>query len=105
MRRGHVYPLGSGEGVVGFNHRFPNFILRIHLTFFAGIYLCVRNLLKKSVHGFNGAGAAHKFVWQGMGSVFLNHKSIYLKGIHFSSFPLHCGISQLDFPSSTHAEQ
>ena len=47
MRRGHVYPLGSGEGVVGLNHRFPNVILRIHLTFFAGIYLYVRKLLKK----------------------------------------------------------
>ena len=100
-----MYPLRSGDGVVGLNHRFPNVILRIYLNFFAGIYLYVRKLLKKSVHGFNGAGAAQKFVWHGMGSVFLTHKSLYLREIHFSSFPFHCGRSHLEFPSITHAQQ
>ena len=37
MRRGRVYPLGSGEGVVGLNHKLPYVIVITHLTFLVDI--------------------------------------------------------------------
>jgi hypothetical protein len=44
-----------------------------------------------SAHDFDGVWATLKFVWEGMGPVYLSHKSLYILGVAPSLSPFHCG--------------